>query len=271
MTSPKTELSTPYSVTDDTKAQFARDGYVKLKNILSAETLAHYEKLITDEVMRLYAAQQEENPSTESTTYERAFRQIMNIWVGNSAVKEFVTSTRLAHIARDLMSVEAVRLYHDQALYKMPHGGITPWHADQYYWPLGTDNTCTVWIPFQAVTPEMGPLSFSVGSNHLNLGRDLPISDESEREIQKQLSDADLPHHSTPYDLGEVSFHSGWTMHNAGENTTDAPRKVMTMIYFEDGATLTQPKNDNQQADWDSWLPGAVVGEVVNTPINPVL
>jgi hypothetical protein len=34
------------------------------------------------------------------------------------------------------MEVEGVRLYHDQALFKEAEGGITPWHADQYYWPL---------------------------------------------------------------------------------------------------------------------------------------
>ena len=117
----------------------------------------------------------------------------------------------------------------------------------------------------------MGPLSFSAGSHKLELGRDLPISDESEALIQQQLKDADLPYHSEPYDLGEVSFHFGWTMHNAGENTTDNPRKVMTMIYFADGTPLKEPQNDNQKADWETWLPGAEIGKVIDTPLNPVL
>ena len=57
-----------------------------------------------------------------------------------------------------------VRMYHDQALYKEAGGGITPWHADQYYWPLETDKTITAWIPLQATPLEMGPLEFSAGS-----------------------------------------------------------------------------------------------------------
>ncbi len=40
--------------------------------------------------------------------------------------------------------VRGVRLYHHQALYKEPSGGVTPWHADQYYWPLASDRCCTV-------------------------------------------------------------------------------------------------------------------------------
>jgi hypothetical protein len=35
--------------------------------------------------------------------------------------------------------------------------------------------------------------------------------------------------------------------------------------------TLKQPENENQVRDWITWCPGAVVGEVINSPINPVL
>ena len=45
----------------------------------------------------------------------------------------------------------------------------------------------------------------------------------------------------------------------------------MTVIYIEDGCLLSQPVNKNQQADWGTWMPGARVGEVVDSPLNPVL
>ena len=34
---------------------------------------------------------------------------------------------------------------------------------------------------------------------------------------------------------------------------------------------LKAPDNDKQQADWQRWCPGARVGEIVDTPKNPVL
>jgi hypothetical protein len=34
---------------------------------------------------------------------------------------------------------------------------------------------------------------------------------------------------------------------------------------------LKAPSNPNQQADWDAWCPGAKIGEVVNTELNPVI
>ena len=63
-------------------------------------------------------------------------------------IEEFVFSKRLAKIAADLLTVDGVRMYHDQALFNEGGGGITPWHADQYYWPLATGKTITAWIPF---------------------------------------------------------------------------------------------------------------------------
>lgn len=42
-----------------------------------------------------------------------------------------------------------MRLYHDQALNKEPGGGYTPWHCDQYYWPVQSDKIVTAWVPLQ--------------------------------------------------------------------------------------------------------------------------
>jgi hypothetical protein len=74
-----------------------------------------------------------------------------------------------------------------------------------------------------------------------------------------------------PFELGEVSFHLGWTFHRAGPNRTAGPRSVMTIIYMDRDMRLAEPANRNQEIDRDVWCPGAVVGEVIDTPKNPVL
>ena len=126
----------------------------------------------------------------------------------------------------------------------------------------------TAWIPLQPVPLEMGPLSFCVGSHKLLKNRDMAISDESEDRIGRTLND--YAKEVTPFALGEVSFHSGWTFHRAGPNGTQRMRAVMTIIYMEDGMRVAAPKNRNQQVDWDRWLPGAQLGETIDTPLNPV-
>lgn len=205
----------------------------------------------------------------ERTTYQRAFIQVTNLWQHDQVVKELVFSRRLAQIATELMGVKGVRLYHDQALYKEPGGGITPFHADQYYWPLDSNKTCTVWIPLQDTPLEMGPLEFAVGSHRFPYGRDLPISDESEARLQTTLREAGFSLDVRPFKLGDVSFHQGWTFHRAGPNRTNHPRAVMTVIYMADGIRLVS--RPDQDADRQAFLPGVAVGDVAASPLNPLL
>lgn len=129
----------------------------------------------------------------------------------------------------------------------------------------------TAWIPLQEVPAELGPLEFSVGSQEIMFGRDLEISDRSEELIEKNLKISNLPMERSPFELGEVSFHYGFTFHRAGPNCSERVREVMTLIFMDRDMELVEPKNKNQQNDWDSWMPGARVGEIIDSPLNPVL
>ncbi|WP_338873294.1 phytanoyl-CoA dioxygenase family protein [Spirosoma sp. SC4-14] len=262
------ELDTPYEVSQSAIAFYQQNGYIKLKHVLSPATLNYYGEIITDQVFRLNTLIK---PMDERTTYERAFLQIMNLWLEDEEAKEFVFSKRLAKIATDLMGVEGVRLYHDQALYKEPSGGITPWHADQFYWPLASPKTVTVWIPLQDTPMEMGPLAFAEGSQHVEIGRGIEISDESEQLLADELQKQNFSVHDTPFELGEVSYHAGWTFHRAGPNTSDRPRKVMTMIYMDKDQIIAQPRNPYQVADHAKWLNNVAVGSHPQDELNPVL
>jgi ectoine hydroxylase-related dioxygenase (phytanoyl-CoA dioxygenase family) len=261
-------LAEPFPVSTEQVDFFRTHGFIKLKDVLSPAVISCMDKTITREVKRLNT---QELPLEQRDTYGKAFLQIMNIWTKSEVVKEIVFSKRLAKIATDLLSVAGVRLYHDQALYKEPSGGHTPWHADQYYWPLATDKTVTVWIPLQATDLPWGPLEFSSGSHLMEAGRDLKIGDESQQRLDQQLLDQGFDHVVEPFALGEVSFHSGWLFHRAGPNRTGKTRKVMTIIYMDKHMTLKRPENPNQINDWNMWCPGAEVGKQIATPINPVV
>lgn len=262
------DIDRPYPLSDDQVAAFRRDGFIRLKSVFSAAEIAWF----SDEITRLTIELNTQTlPISERSTYDRAFLQVMNLWEHGGRAREFVFGRRLAGIAADLLEVEGVRLYHDQSLYKEPGGGITPAHADQYYWPLASDRTITAWVPLQAVPDDMGPLAFFSGSQGVELGRELAISDDSERAITDMMDRQGFPIVTAPFDLGEVSFHLGWTFHRAGENRSARPRSVMTVIYMDRDMRLKDPTNDNQRADWAQWCPGAVVGQIIDTPKNPVL
>lgn len=264
----KLDIDTRYALSAEQIGFFREHGYVKLKQVLSPEVLAYYGPAITRKVLEL---NRNTLPMAERTTYNKAFIQVGNLWTKCDTVKEFVFGKRLARIAAELLGVTGVRMWHDQALYKEPSGGFTPWHADQYYWPMASEKSVTAWIPHQATPLEMGPLAFAKNSHTFECGRELKISDESEVQISKAMHDQGFQYVEEPFDLGEVSFHYGWTFHRAGPNVTDRAREVMTIIYMDEDMRLKQPTNDNQMSDWKAWCPGTEIGEVMKTHLNPVI
>jgi ectoine hydroxylase-related dioxygenase (phytanoyl-CoA dioxygenase family) len=247
---------------------YQKFNFIKIKAVLNAETIHYFNEVISRKVNELRKAEQ---PLEERDTYGKAFLQLFNLWQEDDTIRQLVFSKRLASLAAQLMQVDGVRLYHDQALFKEAGGGITPWHADQHYWPLATDKAITAWIPLQATPLDMGPLEFSAGSQKIKAGRELSISDESEQQIRETLRVTDFEHIVEPFDLGEISFHSGWIFHRAGANQSPYMRKVMTIIYMDREMRLKAPANAGQENDWKTWCPGAEIGAVIDTPLNPVL
>lgn len=262
------DLHSPYPLTPEHGTSFDEQGYIVLTDVLSPQTVRTYEPEITSKVFELNT--QHLPVGERLTAAQRAALQVMNVWQESELVREFVFSPRLARLAAELLGVDAVRIYHDQAIYKEPGGGITPWHADQYYWPLQSDRTCSIWIPLQDTPLDMGPLSFAAGSQRISVGRDLPVSDESEARMQAVLRERNVAIDEQPFALGDASVHLGWTFHRAGANVTSTARKVMVIIYMDADITVTAP-NTAQRGDYDLWVPGVAPGAVPDTAVNPIL
>lgn len=257
-----------YEINEEQIDFFKKNEFIKLKEVLTPEIVNYFNSVISEKVSELNKINV---PIEERDTYGKAFLQLFNLWTQDDLIKKLIFSKRLAKIASDLMQVNGVRIYHDQALFKEAGGGFTPWHADQHYWPLSSNKTITIWIPLQKTPLEMGPLEFSAGSQKIKIGRELSISDESEQEIKTNLKVNNFPHIIEPFDIGEVSFHSGWIFHRAGANISKETRKVMTIIYIDKDMKLKKPENKGQMNDWKTWCPGVAIGENVNSILNPII
>ncbi len=70
---------------------------------------------------------------------------------------------------------------------------------------------------------------------------------------------------------GDASFHLGWTLHRANSNRTEVDREVMTVIWFADGARVTEPANQGQRLDRMIWLQNLEPGQLAASPINPLV
>lgn len=256
-------------VPNEIKDSYRRNGHALVRGLASADEVAAYRNVITAAVLRF---NEEQRPLAERDTYGKAFLQIMNLWRRDAGVRRFTLARRFACVAAELMGVDGVRIYHDQALYKEPGGGPTPFHQDQYYWPLDTANTITMWMPLVRVTEEVGSMTFATASHRLGYIANLPISDKSEAEFRRFIAEHGLVTHSYgAMAAGDATFHSGWTLHGAGGNPTGEMREVMTIIYMAAEARVIEPDNPNRVADLETWLPGLKPGDIAASELNPVV
>ncbi|MGA2181981.1 MAG: phytanoyl-CoA dioxygenase family protein [Bryobacteraceae bacterium] len=262
------DLAAGYAVSAEQVDEFQRKGHILLRSIASSEEVAAYRSVI------LAAREQfgaERTPLEQRDTYGKAFLKGMNLWPKDDGVRRFVLAGRFARIAADLLGVEGVRVYHDQALLKEPGGGITPWHQDQHYWPLDTDNTITMWMPLVDLSPEMGAMRFASASHLGGYLGDMPISDGSEQKFEEYIRSRGYRIASgVEMKAGDATFHYGWTLHGAPANATDRTREVMTVIWYADGARVTEPDNFNRQRDLERWLPGLKPGDLAASDLNPL-
>jgi ectoine hydroxylase-related dioxygenase (phytanoyl-CoA dioxygenase family) len=187
-------------------------------------------------------------------------------------VARFVLARRFARVAAALLGVPAVRLYHDQALFKEPGGGRTPWHQDQFYWPFDGDRTITLWMPLLDVPLEVGSMRFASGSHLLgDLGAQ-HISDASDAYYAELIRERKLALETHgALAAGDATFHAGWTLHSAPPNPSERMRSVITVIYFADGMRVAEPRNVAQKIDLHVWLPGLKPGDLAASPLNPLL
>lgn len=272
LTQPETaalpDLASEYALSPDQIAGFGRDGHVLLRGVASSSEVSAYRGALLQAVERY---NRQTRPLVERDTYGKAFLQVTNLWAKNETVKRFVLARRFAKIAADLMGVDGVRVYHDQALFKEAGGGHTPWHQDQQYWPLDT-KTVTLWMPLVDASEAMGTMRFASESHQLGYLGEMPISDKSEEALSAFVQERGFRITSAgAMAAGDATFHAGWTLHGAPGNTSDTLREVMTIIYLADGARIIEPDNPYRQNDLQSWFPGLKPGDPAASDINPLV
>ena len=253
------------------RSELAKEGQTTVRGLVSAQKVAHWRDLVRDATTQM----EKLVLPVGNEVYQQAFEQYMNLWQFDSRCEEIALDADIGQAAARLLDVEHVRLYHDQALVKTAGGGRTPWHQDQWYWPLSTQATITMWLALHDISADMGELEFALDTHHAPISAtdgDAPISTAGEDFYGDWLAHRDVTRRRTgDMRAGDASFHLGWTLHRAEPNRTEVDREVMTVIWFADGATLVEPTSAEQRTDMAQWLPGVEVGQRVASSLNPVV
>ncbi len=259
-------LEADYPVSDAQVDRFWRDGFIVLRAVLSAREIAAYGAVIRAAAMRRFAAR------GMRAAAHGAFLQTLGLRFDSEGVRRFCLAPRFGAIAARLLRVPAVRLFHEQALFKQPGGADSHWHQDQYYWPLATDRSLGLWMPLVDCSREMGSIRFVRGSHRYGDLGGQQISEESARRFDDFISREGLDVYQTAaLAAGDCTFHLGWTVHGAPANRSSAMREAMIVTFYPDGTRVDALSNPSRVNDARVYLGGRAPGELADSELNTVV
>jgi ectoine hydroxylase-related dioxygenase (phytanoyl-CoA dioxygenase family) len=235
------ELSTEYVLSKQQIEDYQREGHVFLKEVATREEIEVYRPYIYEAI--------------EQTIPDLRFNltEITGLWSMHETVKRLVLGKRFAKIAADLMRVEAVRLFFDCIFFKNPGDHQTPWHQDQSNWTFDKNHVITMWIPLKNLPEKTGSLQFLSGSHKL-----------AKLSLKKAIRMGFSEKHYGAMNVGDATFHSGWTLHSAKPNTTNERREALAIIYYAADMRLSEN-------GYEGFFPGFSTGELAATKNTPVV
>ena len=256
-------LDSEYIICKEKIEFFWQNGFVVLKNVLSKEEIEIYRKEIKDTTYK--------RSKNNEKSFGGAFTQALNLRFDSKEVQKFCLSKRLGNIAADLTKVNAMRIFHEQALFKGPGDTKTYWHQDQYFWPLDTKLHIGMWMPLIDLTKDMGLMRFVIGSHKKGNLDGISITNESEKYYENLIKKENMKvYELNSINAGDCTFHFNYTIHGAGLNVSDKVREAMVVTYYEDGAKLRKLDKMLDEVS-DIYLGGRKEGEVANHPMNTVV
>lgn len=245
--------------------QFARDGVVVLRAVLSAAWIQHLNAALEEALAA-------PTPLAQNLAGRQggAFRSDMYLSLAFASFREFATRSPVGEIAARMLGVDRVTLFNDELLVKEPSTPQeTPWHHDMPYWPLGGDRVCSVWIPLDPVTRQIGALEFLRGSHvwgrrfhprNFDSGVDRP-TDAREESLQAFI--ASDPDHVITTEAGPgdcIVFHA-LTLHRAFGNTLHDARRRAVVLRLVGPTVVYEPRPRTIPLIWGPALaPGSPLG-----------
>lgn len=260
-------------ISDDTVAQFQRDGATCIRQLFQpnelAELCAGIDSNLAAPSPRAKVAS---NPSDPGYFIE----DFCN-WQDNPQYRRFIVESPLAEAAARLMRSATARLYHDHMLTKEPGTRqSTPWHQDQPYYNIEGRQNISFWIPVDPVS-RAATLEFVAGS-HLGPWLMPRSFMDSQAKWFPEGSLADLPNVEAnraafpilgwdlkPGDL--VCFHM-LTLHAAGG--TDTRRRVFSVRFLGDDITHA-PRRWRTSPDFPGLVDQLPAGSPMQHPLFPEL
>ena len=215
----------PTTITDGQRRQFDRDGFFVLRGAFAPDELAPVEAAC-DEAVELVAGLLEHLEGGRLSVAGLDTQVVApHVVLRREAAKAFCLHPLFAGVCRDLMG-DDVRLYWEQAVYKVPHGAEPVlWHQDNGYTFIEPQAYLTFWVSLTDATPDNGCVSVMAGAH-----RDGTLAHAATPIGFECWGDHDTAV-DVPTAAGDVVVFSSLSPHATRVNTTGAARKAYIVQY----------------------------------------
>ena len=210
-------------LTPDIVEAFKRDGYVVVPDLLSAAEIESFEAIVTGAVRRRQRGHRDRAVG-RAEPLPAVVHPVHEPLGGRRRCRAGSTfHQRIGQAAAELLEVDAIRLWHDQALYKEAGGRETDPHQDHPYWPIAETASVTAWIPFVGSTLASGAMGYLPGSHLIGMRKFVNIFFGEPDDILADPEISGIEPVFVEVPAGSVAFHHGLTVHLA-EAEHDRPR-----------------------------------------------
>jgi len=223
----------PHTLTPAQEAQFDRDGYVVVEDVLDAgeveRALAEIDPIEaqTDAYLRT-------RPDGRLTILESgAITFSIHLVARSPVLRRLAAHPAIAGICHDLVG-DDVNLYWDQAVYKKPEKPRRfPWHQDNGYTYVEPQQYLTCWLALTNATEESGCPCVVPG-----LHRKGTLAHRFVAPLGYECFEHADDAVAAPVRAGGIVVFSSLTPHLTGPNVTAAVRKAYILQYAPVGAMI---------------------------------
>ncbi|MFZ5893435.1 MAG: phytanoyl-CoA dioxygenase family protein [Myxococcota bacterium] len=252
-----------YLVSEEQRAKFAHDGWLRLPGVLTEDELAELERLYMAFVHREIAVPGRDYCDMTGD-YDKPAESysIINVMLPrryHTALQGNVYERRAASITRQLLG-DDMMLDYDQLVAKPPgkSDAVFHWHQDLGYWPTTPDTrTASFWLALDETRVDNGCLRFVRGSHrearlrgHSTLLGDRDKSHTLVALVDEAREAIDIAELSR----GDLTVHHERTVHGSGGNTSSRWRRGYVLAFrseatvrYERSIGFTHSHNDDPE------------------------
>lgn len=216
-------------ITDNQIAQYQRDGFVILRNVISQEMIAKIQEECDRFIKEKDAEMDAKGVEVDEINHKgkRYFIAMRN--QDSQPMQELLYGKELEKITRSILG-ENVYLFLEQFVVKAADKGMKfAWHQDSGYVLEEHDTYLSCWMPLDDVDEENGTV-------YLLTYDEAKTRERIDHKLESKTNDmvgyfGDNPGTPAILKKGDMALFSSTCFHRSGSNNTDKSRRVLLMQY----------------------------------------